>query len=70
MCGPASIVAELEQTVHMVSYVFNYAKTDVNFLSACRPLLYMEINVCAQCEIKLYTVTLISIESSSRSISN
>ena len=54
MCGPASIVAELERTVYTVSYVFNYAKTVVKFLSACRPLLCMEINVRARREIKLY----------------
>ena len=28
-------------------------------LSTCHPLLYMEINICAWHEIKLYTVTLI-----------
>ena len=58
MCGPASIVAELEQTVYMVSYVVKYAKTDVKILSACRPLLCMEINVRTWREIKLCTITL------------
>lgn len=45
MCGLASIIAELEQTVYTVSYV-NYAK-NVKILSACRPLICMQINVCA-----------------------
>jgi hypothetical protein len=53
-CGPASIVVELERTVYTVSYVFSYAKIDMKILSAYRPMLCMEINVCTRRVIKQY----------------
>ena len=51
MCGPASIGI----------LRFNYAKTDVKILSACRPLLCIEINVRAWREIKLYNLNALRV---------
>ena len=45
MRGPAPIIIELEQSLYMVSCVFNYAKTDVRTSSAYSPMFCMEINV-------------------------
>ena len=46
MCGPAPIIIELDQSLYMVLYVFNYAKTDVRTSSAYSPMFCMEINIC------------------------
>ena len=36
--GPAPIVVELEQTINMVAYCFNSAKTDAKFFSTYSPM--------------------------------
>ena len=59
MCGPAPIAVELEQTLYMVSWNVNHAKTDVKISSAYGLMVCMEINVHERCKIKPYSRTLI-----------
>ena len=54
-CNPAPNITEQEQTLYMVTWSFNYTKTDV---STYRPMFCGEINVCLWEEIKLSFLTL------------